>query len=89
MLIHACFAHFASLGMSDLLAASVASWQIIRTGNKRVNHAEVHAHVPHRLATDWACVVVAGVLRKTVAVHEVATGQLLQQSPQVSATQSS
>ena len=65
----------------DLFAGGIAGRQVIRTRHKGVNHAEVHAHVPHGLAAHGARVVVARVLCKAVAVHEVATRELLQHQP--------
>jgi hypothetical protein len=65
----------------DLFAGGIAGRQIIRARHEGVNHAEVHAHVPHGLAAHGAGVVVARVLPKAVAVHEVAAGQLLQHQP--------
>ncbi len=64
--------------MVYLFAGGIAGRQVIRARHEGVNHAEVHAHVPHGLAAHGAGVVVARVLPKAVAVHEVATGQLLQ-----------
>ena len=64
--------------MFDLFAGGIAGRQIVGARHEGVNHAEVHAHVPHGLAAHGAGVVVARVLPKAVAVHEVATGQLLQ-----------
>ena len=63
--------------MGDLFASGIAGWQVIGARHEGVNHAEVHAHVPRGLAAHGAGVVVARVLPKAVAVHEVATGQLL------------
>ena len=75
--------------MGDLFAGGIAERQVIRARHEGVNHAEVHAHVPHGLAAHGAGVVVARVLPKAVAVHEVATGQLLHhQSVSQSASQS-
>ena len=75
--------------MFDLLAGGIAGRQVVGARNEGVNHAEVHAHVPHGLAAHGARVVVPRVLPKAVAVHEVATGQLLQhQSLIQSASQS-
>ena len=75
--------------MGDLFAGGIAERQVIRARHEGVNHAEVHAHVPHGLAAHGARVVVPRVLPKAVAVHEVATGQLLHhQSVSQSASQS-
>ena len=63
--------------VGDLFAGGIAERQVIRARHEGVNHAEVHAHVPHGLAAHGARVVVPRVLPKAVAVHEVATGQLL------------
>ena len=62
-----------------LLAGGIAGRQVVRARHQGVDHAEVHAHVPHGLAAHGAGVVVAGVLPEAVAVHEMPTGQLLQQ----------
>ena len=61
----------------DLFAGGIAGRQVIGACHEGVNHAEVHAHVPHGLAAHRAGVVVLCVLPKAVAVHEVATRQLL------------
>ena len=71
----------------DLLAACVASRKVIRASDQGIDHTEVHAHIPHCLAAHWAGIVVASVLRKAVAVHEVSTRQLLQHERSVSAKQ--
>ena len=61
------------------LAARCILWrQVIDPGSKGVYHAEVHTHISHALAADWAGVVVLGILPEAVAVHEVPAGQLLQ-----------
>lgn len=67
-----------------LLAGGIAGRQIVRARHQGVNHAEVHAHVPHGLAAHGAGVVVAGVLPEAVAVHEMPTRQLLQHSTRLS-----